>query len=151
MRKIRVLMLSFALVAGLAPVVAHTHALAASCYASSCNNQLPGPSGCANDQIVVQEVAITGGGQTWGYVDLMYAPSCEAGWARVRATQGYAMSAVIQNANGQGYGGGVIGAVNAWAATPMQDATGNIGQRAEGIVYPNSGSAFNYFNYTNFH
>lgn len=150
MRKIRVLALSLAIVAGMVPLMSSGRAAAASCYGSSCNNVDPYSSGCANDQVTLDQANITGGGKTWGTVYLKYSPTCEAAWTYISVTQGAAMGAWIENANGQSYGGIINNSIGT-AHTPMQDSTGNIGQRAEGRVYPNGGSSFNYVAYTAYH
>lgn len=147
MRKIRVLALSLTIVAGMVPLMSSSRA-AAACYGSSCNNVDPNTSGCINDQVTVDQANITGGGKTWGTVYLRYSPTCEASWAYISVTQGTNMGLWIENANSQSYGGVIYGIGT--AHTVMQDATGNIGQRAEGRAYPTS-SSFNYVAFTNYH
>ena len=59
-----------------------TPALAAGCYAASCNNQDPSAMGCAGDARDISTYWINVDNRTHGLLRLRYSPACNAVWLR---------------------------------------------------------------------
>src|ERR1700736_1227866 len=82
-------------------------ASAAACNNNECNKLDRNSTGCSADAYTVYSAPLAYQGQTWGYVDLRYSPSCGANWARVRAvgTPATLTATVVRDADGLSYFG----------------------------------------------